>query len=135
MRRDFSLEKEVVECFRRRDKQLAKQMKEKRIPEAAVSPPTETTCPMPSTISFSSSPIYSPTLSTNSQTDGKAKDGTICAKTSSGPDVAYIFSILHFSSEEVNSAQQDDISNPISPSTHQNHNDQPPWSAVLTDQE
>lgn len=75
---------------------------------------------MNSTISSSYHPPDPHTTSTASQNDDRAKDGTICAKTSSGPDVAYIFSILPFSSEEVNSAQQDDISHPISPSTHLN---------------
>ncbi len=114
-----ALEKEVVECFRRRDKQWAKQTKDKKAPEATVSPHTETSIPVPSIISSSSPPTDSPTISATSQTDNRAKEGITFTKTSSGPDVTYIFSVLPFSSEEVISAQKDDITLPISPSTHQ----------------
>lgn len=114
-----ALEKEVVECLRRRDKQWTKQLKERKAPEVAVPTPAATSKPVPSTSSSSYPPTDHHTTSTASQTEGRAKEGTTCNKTSSGQEVTYIFSVLPFSSEEVNSAQQDDVTLSISPSIHQ----------------
>ncbi len=90
-----------------------------KAPEATVSPHTETSNPVPSIISSFSPPTDCSTISATSPTDGRAKEGTTFNKTSSGPEVTHIFSVLPFSSEEVISAQQDDITLPSSPSTHQ----------------
>ncbi|XP_067265978.1 uncharacterized protein [Chanodichthys erythropterus] len=114
-----ALEKEVVECFRRRDKQWTKQLKEKKLPEATVPTPTETSNPVPSTIYTSSPPTDCSTISTLSQTDSTTEQGISCTNTSSGPDVSYIFSVLPFSSEEANSTQQDDYTLAIISSTPQ----------------
>ncbi len=44
-----TLEREVIDCFKRRDKKWAKQLDQTKDPEAAISPPTATTSPVPPT--------------------------------------------------------------------------------------
>ncbi len=103
-----TLEREVTECFMRRDKKWAKQLEQIKKPEFAISPPTTTTSPVLPTSTPGFPPANVPTASTPSQTINRATDGESCATTSVGPDFTAIFSHLPFSREELTSAQGDD---------------------------
>ncbi|KAL0199896.1 hypothetical protein M9458_003083 [Cirrhinus mrigala] len=115
-----TLEREVFDCFKRRDKKWAKQLEPLKDPEAAISPPTATASPVPPTSTPGFPPANHPSASTTSRTTNRATDGEFCATTSNGPDFDTIFSILLFSIEKLSSAQVDDHTlqgHSISPST------------------
>ncbi len=103
-----TLEREVIDCFKRRDKKWAKQLDQKKDPEAAISPPTATTSPVPPTSTPGFPPANHPSTSTTSRTTNRATDGEFCPTTPTGPDFDHIFSILPFSREQLSSAQGDD---------------------------
>ncbi|KAL0173595.1 hypothetical protein M9458_029563, partial [Cirrhinus mrigala] len=127
-----TLEREVFDCFKRRDKKWVKQLEQLNYPEAAISPPTAVTSPVPPTSTPGFPPANHHSTSTTSQTINRATDGESCATTPTGPDFDTIFSILPFSREQLHSAQGDDHTLQglsISPST-------PPtnWIEVLEHQ-
>ncbi|ROL45725.1 hypothetical protein DPX16_0113 [Anabarilius grahami] len=99
--------REVIDCFKRRDKKWVKQLEQTRDPETAISPPTVTTSPVP-TSAPGFPPANDPTASTTSRTTNRTTDGEFCANTPTGPDFDTIFSILPFSKEQLISAQGDD---------------------------
>ncbi len=103
-----TLEREVIDCFKRRDKKWAKQLDQTKDPEAAISPPTATTSSVPPTSTPGFPPANHPSTSTTSRTTNRATDGEFCATTPTGPDFDHIFSILPFSREQLRSAQGDD---------------------------
>lgn len=105
-----TLEREVVECFKRRDNKLAKELKKERASVATVSPPASTASPVPPTISPGIPPTNSSTISTTSRTVNRAMDRDHCATVPAGPDFHFTFSVLPFSRQELCSTQaRDDI--------------------------
>ncbi|XP_016139052.1 uncharacterized protein [Sinocyclocheilus grahami] len=103
-----TLEREVIDCFKRRDKKWAKQLKQTKAPEATISPATATTSPVPPTSTPGFPPDNHPCTSTTSWTTNRATDGEFCATTPAGPEFNHSFSILPFSREQLGSAQGDD---------------------------
>ncbi len=103
-----TLEREVIDCFKRRDKNWAKQLDQTKDPEAAISTATATTSPVSPTSTPGFPPANHPSTSTTSRTTNRATDGEFCATTPTGPDFDHIFSILPFSREQLSSAQGDD---------------------------
>ncbi len=95
------LEREVIDCFKRRDKKWAKPLEQTKDPEAAISPPTATTNPVHPTSTAGFPPANHPSTSTTSC----PTDREFCATTPTGPDFNTIFSILPFSREQFSSAQ------------------------------
>ncbi len=69
-------------------------MKDKKAPEATVSPHTETSNLVPSIISSSSPPTDCSTISATLPSDSRAKEGTTFNKTSSGQSSSGHSSIL-----------------------------------------
>ncbi len=79
-----TLEREVTECFMRRDNKWARQLERIRKPEFAISPHTTMTSPVPPTSTPGFPPANVPTASTTSQTVNRAIDGESCITTSDG---------------------------------------------------
>ncbi|KAL0181864.1 hypothetical protein M9458_021239, partial [Cirrhinus mrigala] len=103
-----TLEREVFDCFKRRDKKWTKQLELLKDPEAAISPPTATTSPVPPTSTPDFPQANHPSTSATSQTNNRASDGEFCATTPTRPDFDTIFSILPFSKEQLCSVLGDD---------------------------
>ncbi|KAI2647106.1 Retrovirus-related Pol poly from transposon [Labeo rohita] len=103
-----TLEREVFDCFKRRDKKWAKQLELLKDPEAAISPPTATTSLVPPTSTPGFPPANHPNTSATSRTNNRASDGEFCATTPTRPDFDTIFSILPFSKEQLCSVLGDD---------------------------
>ncbi|RXN17696.1 Retrotransposable element Tf2 protein type 2 [Labeo rohita] len=101
-----TLEREVFDCFKRRDKKWAKQLELLKDPEAAISPPTATTSLPRQSPGFP--PANHPSTSATSQTNNRASDGEFCATTPTRPDFDTIFSILPFSKEQLCNVLGDD---------------------------
>ncbi|XP_048012596.1 uncharacterized protein LOC125245846 [Megalobrama amblycephala] len=104
----LTLEREVIDCFKRRDKKWAKQLEQSKDPETAISPPIATTNPVPPTSTPGFPPTNDPTASTTSRTVNRATDGEFCATVTTRPDLDTNFSILPFYREQLTSAQSDD---------------------------
>ncbi|CAM4537011.1 unnamed protein product [Leuciscus chuanchicus] len=100
-----TLEREVIECFKRRDKKGMKQLEQRKDPEATIFSPTAATSP----VSPSSTPCFlpanNPTASTTSRPINRTTDEEFCATIPVGPDLDPIISILPFSREQLASAQ------------------------------
>ncbi len=103
-----TLEREVIDCLKRKDKKRVKQLEQLKDPEAAISPPTVTTSPVPPTSTPGFHPANHPSTSITSRTTNRATDGEFCATTPTGPDFDHSFSILPFSREQLSSTQGDD---------------------------
>ncbi|RXN18022.1 U6 snRNA-associated Sm LSm3 [Labeo rohita] len=109
-----TLDKEVFDSFKRRDKKWTKQLND---PEAAISPPTATTSSVPPTSAPGFPSANHPRTSTTSRIINRATDGEFCATTPNGPDFDTIFFILPFSREQLGSTQGLSIS-PSTPPTN-----------------